>query len=54
MRGGGGGVTAAVLNFSAVALGWIHAYAPAAQAAIALSLILVALGAPDAERQAVW
>jgi len=44
------------LSFSAVALGWIHAYAPAAEAAIALSLILVALdiGAPDAERQAVW
>jgi len=44
------------LSFSAVALGWIHAYAPAAEACIALSLILVALdiGDPEAERRAAW
>jgi hypothetical protein len=44
------------VSFSAVALGWIHAYAPAAEACIALSLILVALdvGDPHAERRAAW
>jgi hydrogenase/urease accessory protein HupE len=44
------------VSFSATALGWIHVYAPAAEACIALSLVLVALdvGDPEAERQAAW
>jgi hydrogenase/urease accessory protein HupE len=43
-------------SYSATALGWVHVYAPAAEACIALSLVLVALdiGDPDAERRAAW
>ena len=42
------------LSFSAVALGWVHVFAPAAEACIALSLVLVALdvGRAHAERDA--
>ena len=44
------------LSFSAVALGWVHVFAPAAEACIALSLVLVALdvGSARAERDAAW
>lgn len=44
------------ISFSAVALGWIHVFAPAAEACIALSLVLVALdvGNPRAKRHAAW
>src|SRR5262249_20940 len=44
------------VSYSAVALGWIHVFAPAAEACIALSLVLVALdvGNPRAERHAAW
>jgi hydrogenase/urease accessory protein HupE len=43
-------------SYSATALGWVHVYAPAAEACIALSLVLVALdvGDPEAERRAAW
>lgn len=43
-------------SYSATALGWVHVFAPAAEACIALSLVLVALdvGDPDAERRAAW
>ncbi|MFN8544560.1 MAG: HupE/UreJ family protein [Candidatus Binatia bacterium] len=43
-------------SFSATALGWIHVSAPAAEACIALSLVLVALdvGQPQAAAQAPW
>src|SRR5205809_535397 len=42
------------LSFSAVALGWVHVFAPTAEACIALSLVLVALdvGRAHAERDA--
>jgi hydrogenase/urease accessory protein HupE len=44
------------LSFSAVALGWVHVFAPAAEACIALSLVLIALdvGSARAERDAAW
>jgi len=44
------------VSYSATALGWVRVYAPAAEACIALSLILVALdvGDPDAQRQSSW
>jgi hydrogenase/urease accessory protein HupE len=44
------------VSFSAVALGWVHVFAPAAEACIALSLVLVALdvGSACAERDAAW
>ncbi len=44
------------VSFAATALGWIHVPAAAAEACIALSLILVALdvGDPEAERNAAW
>jgi hydrogenase/urease accessory protein HupE len=44
------------VSYSATALGWVHVYAPAAEACIALSLVLVALdvGDPEAERRAAW
>ena len=44
------------VSFSAVALGWVHVFAPAAEACIALSLVLVALevGSARAERDAAW
>ncbi len=44
------------VSYSATALGWVHVYAPAAEACIALSLVLVALDIGDAEeeRRARW
>jgi hydrogenase/urease accessory protein HupE len=44
------------ISYSATALGWVHVHAPAAEACIALSLVLVALdvGDPEAERSASW
>ena len=43
-------------SYSATALGWVHVFAPAAEACIALSLVLIALdvGDPEAERRAAW
>ena len=44
------------VSYSATVLGWVHVYAPAAEACIALSLVLVALdvGDAEAERRASW
>jgi hydrogenase/urease accessory protein HupE len=44
------------VSYSAVALGWIHVFAPAAEACIALSLVLIALevGNPRAQRDVAW
>jgi len=43
-------------SYSATALDWVHVYAPAAEACIALSLVLLALdlGDPEARRRAAW